>query len=94
MVWRFLIIDRAKAGKNKSRPKAAVIPFAIDKVVLADRRRLRTRHRDRLARFDDAGGLNISHIGPGRDPNPRDSKASDQRHYHDLQMRRTIGRMN
>jgi hypothetical protein len=96
MAWRLLIIttEQSKSQPNKSRPKAANLACPVDRAVLADRRSLRTRDRDRLACLDDAGGLTVSHIAPGRDADPCHDEAGDQRHHQYLQMRRTIGCMN
>ena len=78
---------------NKKPPEGGRLLQTI-KLPLTDRRGLRTRQHHGLASLDDVGGLGVTHIGARRDPKSRHRDSGNQRYEHDLQMRRTISRMN
>ena len=91
----FPCLPARSVAQQKGRPFGGPLSKSREGGIdLADCGRVRVGHHDRLVGFDDPCGLRIIHIAAGRDPERRHRDTGDQRHHHDLQVGRTVSRMN
>jgi hypothetical protein len=81
-------------SKAKGRPEAASQIQQQPDRSLSDDRRIRTGHRHRLARLDDASGLGVVRIAAGGETEPGHRDAGHKGDNHNLQVGRAVRCVN